>query len=190
MSASRKKCVTALHNQFETDGALPTNFSNFRVMEIFSSLVIEFYNFIALAADMVKLQYQSQLVGKNYTTLIQDNRQRDVYMQRTSIGIHKDDISFEIDEHTFKNTASQGQKKSLLFALKLAEFTYLQKALSTTPLLLLDDVFEKLDDGRMQQLLNWVCNNAKTQVFITDTQKQRLALALASISEDFEIIEL
>ena len=90
----------------------------------------------------------------------------------------------------FKNIASQGQRKSLLFALKLAEFELLKMNKGFAPLLLLDDVFEKLDDIRMQQLLHWVCNENEGKVFITDTHKERLEEAFKKLKVDFQIIEL
>ena len=112
-------------------------------------------------------------------------------LQRSNAGIHKDDIGFELNGQLFKNIASQGQRKSLLFALKLAEFELLKSNKGFAPLLLLDDVFEKLDDNRrMQQLLHWVCKENDGQVFITDTHKERLEEAFDSLDVPFQIIEL
>ncbi|HSU51726.1 MAG TPA: hypothetical protein VLJ41_14070, partial [Segetibacter sp.] len=89
-----------------------------------------------------------------------------------------------------KNIASQGQRKSLLFALKLKEFDELKSAKGFAPILLLDDVFEKLDAGRMQNLLYQVCVESKSQVFITDTHKERLQQALEKLQVPFQLIEL
>ena len=111
-------------------------------------------------------------------------------LQRSNAGIHKDDILFELNGQPFKNIASQGQRKSLLFALKLAEFELLKQKKGFAPLLLLDDVFEKLDSIRMQQLLKWVCKENNGQVFITDTHRERLEEAFDSLDVDFQIIEL
>ena len=90
----------------------------------------------------------------------------------------------------FKNQASQGQRKSLLFALKLAEWQTLKQNKGFAPILLLDDVFEKLDGNRMFNLLNWVCKEDDGQVFISDTHKERLTLALNDANIDFQLIEL
>ncbi len=111
-------------------------------------------------------------------------------MQRTTIGIHKDDIEFDLHKEDFKNIASQGQRKSLLFALKLREFEELKSANGFAPVLLLDDVFEKLDTSRMSNLLHHVCVENDSQVFITDTHKERLQMALQDLNIRFQLIEL
>jgi DNA replication and repair protein RecF len=120
----------------------------------------------------------------------QMNQQKDRILQRTSAGIHKDDIIFKMNDQVFKNEASQGQRKSLLFALKLAEWQILKQQKGYTPILLLDDVFEKLDEKRMYQLLNWVCTESDGQVFITDTHVQRLKDQLTQTNTPFQLIEI
>ena len=153
-------------------------------------LVREFYHLIAENAETISLQYSSQLNESSFEELLKQSRQKDILLQRTNAGVHKDDISFELNEQVFKHIASQGQRKSLLFALKLAEFEILKNNKGFTPLLLLDDVFEKLDNRRMQQLLQWVCKENNGQVFITDTHKARLEEAFDSLDVPFQIIEL
>ena len=111
-------------------------------------------------------------------------------LQRTTCGIHKDDIAISMSKIAFKNQASQGQRKSLLFALKLAEWQTLKNNKGFAPILLLDDVFEKLDENRMFNLLNWVCKEDDGQVFITDTHKERLEKALQTANIQFQTIEL
>jgi DNA replication and repair protein RecF len=111
-------------------------------------------------------------------------------LQRTTLGIHKDDIEINFNNQAFKNTASQGQRKSLLFAFKLVEFEELKKAKGFPPLLLLDDVFEKLDAQRMQNLLFRVCVENNGQVFITDTHKERLQNALEELQVNYQLVEL
>ncbi len=96
----------------------------------------------------------------------------------------------QLDGQVFKTTASQGQRKSLLFALKLAEFELLKINKGFTPLLLLDDVFEKLDDNRMHRLLHWVCTENIGQVFITDTHRERLEEAFEKLGTEYQIVEL
>lgn len=153
-------------------------------------LVAQFYRQIAGNGETITLQYESQLNGNSFESLLNQYRQKDFLLQRTNAGVHKDDISMLLGGQVFKNTASQGQRKSLLFALKLAEFELLKKNKGFAPLLLLDDVFEKLDDKRMQHLLNWVCNENEGQVFITDTHRQRLEEAFTMLDVGFQIIEL
>jgi len=115
---------------------------------------------------------------------------RDKALQRTTFGVHRDDLRFDMMGHPFKQIASQGQRKSLLFALKLTEFEWLEKVKGFAPLLLLDDVFEKLDENRMQNLLKEVCLEKQGQVFITDTQRRRLESSLLSLGAPFSIEEL
>jgi DNA replication and repair protein RecF len=95
-----------------------------------------------------------------------------------------------MQDQVFKNEASQGQRKSLLFALKLAEWQILKQQKGYTPILLLDDVFEKLDEKRMYQLLKWVCTESDGQVFITDTHSQRLKDQLTQATTSFQLIEI
>lgn len=153
-------------------------------------LVQQFYRQIAANNEAVTLQYESQLNSDDFLTVLNQYRQKDFILQRSNGGIHKDDLSFQLNGQVFKTTASQGQRKSLLFALKLAEFELLKISKGFAPLLLLDDVFEKLDGGRMQNLLNWVCNKNDGQVFITDTHKERLEQAFAGLQTAYQIIEL
>lgn len=153
-------------------------------------LVQQFYHQIADNSEAISLQYDSRLTDSSFYDLLNNFRQKDFMMQRSNAGIHKDDISFQLNGQVFKTTASQGQRKSLLFALKLAEFELLRADKGFAPLLLLDDVFEKLDDNRMQQLLHWVCNQNEGQVFITDTHRERLSDAFEKLNVSYQIIEL
>lgn len=153
-------------------------------------LVQKFYHQISGNEEVVTLLYESQLNSQNFDAILNQYRQKDFLLQRTNGGIHKDDLLIRMNDQVFKNIASQGQRKSLLFALKLAEFELLKLNKGFAPLLLLDDVFEKLDDRRMQNLLHWVCNENKGQVFITDTNKERLGKTLADLETAYQIIEL
>jgi DNA replication and repair protein RecF len=124
-------------------------------------LVNTFYSQIAGKDEGVTLRYDSQLNETDFYGLLNQCRQKDFILQRSNGGIHKDDITIELNGQPFKSIASQGQRKSLLFSLKLAEFEILKRSKGTAPILLLDDVFEKLDDNRMQHLLQWVCTENK-----------------------------
>jgi DNA replication and repair protein RecF len=148
------------------------------------------YRQIAGSHEPLQLEYYSQLLEDDFEKLLATFRQKDLMLQRTTIGIHKDDIELKMNGENFKNIASQGQRKSLLFALKLKEFEELKSAKGFTPVLLLDDVFEKLDAGRIQNLLQQVCVESKSQVFITDTHKERLQQALEKLEVPFELIGL
>jgi len=159
-------------------------------LDSFLPAVAKSYLQIAGTQEPVLLEYYSPLLQESFETLLATFRQKDIMLQRTTIGIHKDDIELKLNEENFKNIASQGQRKSLLFALKLREFEELKSAKGFEPILLLDDVFEKLDAGRMQNLLLQVCVENKSQVFITDTHTERLQSALEKLHVPFQLIEL
>lgn len=153
-------------------------------------LIQEFYKDISGNNEIISLEYNSHLNDGDFAKLLIASRQKDIASQRTNTGIHKDDITFFLDKNIFKNIASQGQRKSLLFACKLAEFKILSTVKGLPPLLLLDDVFEKLDEIRMKNLLQYVCKKNAGQVFITDTHRERLENALADFKDEVQIIEL
>lgn len=153
-------------------------------------LVQKFYEQIAGNNEAVTIQYDSRLHESTFHDLLNNYRQKDFILQRSNAGIHKDDIFFQLNGQPFKTTASQGQRKSLLFALKLSEFELLKSYKGFAPLLLLDDVFEKLDDNRIQQLLHWVCNENEGQVFITDTHRDRLKETFEKLNTAYQIVEL
>ncbi|MEJ7588425.1 MAG: DNA replication and repair protein RecF [Ferruginibacter sp.] len=153
-------------------------------------LVQRFYLQIANNEELVSLQYESQMNSVDFEAILNLFREKDFLLQRTNGGIHKDDIDIRLNGQLFKNFASQGQRKSLLFALKLAEFELLKLNKGFAPLLLLDDVFEKLDDVRMHNLLHWVCKENDGQVFITDTHKERLEEAFVALDTPYQVIEL
>ena len=150
----------------------------------------KFYKSIANNNEVINFNYNSQLENETIENLLQKTFEKDSALQRTSAGIHKDEILFTLNEQPFKTIASQGQRKSLLFALKLAQYQLLKDYKGFSPILLLDDVFEKLDEKRMERLLNWVCNENDGQVFITDTHKQRLLSIFEILKIDGQIIEL
>ena len=140
----------------------------------FLPMVKQLYNDIARQYENINLYYESELLQASFSELLKINRNKDCMVQRTTSGIHRDELDFQLDDGAFKNSASQGQRKSLLFALKLAEMEVLKKEKNFAPLLLLDDVFEKLDEDRISNLLQRVCIENEGQVFITDTNKDRL----------------
>jgi DNA replication and repair protein RecF len=152
--------------------------------------VQDLYQAIAGSTEKVQLRYESQLNQTDFASLLNNTRQKDFLLQRSNGGVHKDDIVAELDGQEFKTTASQGQRKSLLFALKLAEFEFLKSKKGFTPILLLDDIFEKLDEQRMKNLLHRVCVENDGQVFITDTHSQRLEQALMGLDTSYQLISL
>lgn len=152
--------------------------------------VAERYNQIAGTKDVVQLSYCSHLFEDAFENLLQTYKAKDMLLQRTTIGVHRDDIELKLSNEPFKNTASQGQKKSLLFAMKLQEFEEIKKSKGFSPILLLDDVFEKLDTERMNNLLMQICLHSDSQIFITDTDKDRLNNALTRIGVSYQSIDM
>lgn len=161
-----------------------------KILKEFIPLVKNLYAQISGESYDVQVEYESQLHHASYETLLFQFAERDLILQRTSAGIHKDDLVITLNGNAFKTMASQGQKKSLLFACKLAEFEYLKKTNGFAPLLLLDDVFEKLDEYRMNNLLQSVCVHNDGQIFITDTHCERLHNHLQQLSISFQLIRL
>ncbi|HUR64889.1 MAG TPA: DNA replication and repair protein RecF [Chitinophagaceae bacterium] len=156
----------------------------------FLPLVKHLYADIAGRPEDINLYYESELLHLSPAELMRSTRQKDIFAQRTTSGIHKDDLDLQLDEQSFKNIASQGQRKSLLFAMKLAEMEVLKKEKNFSPFLLLDDVFEKLDESRISNLLNKVCVENDGQVFITDTNFERLSVHLNQLGIGFQMIHL
>lgn len=154
----------------------------------FLPLALDLYAYISSSFEKPMLMPSFSTQPEHYALDMKKSRQKDLVLQRTSIGIHKDEIEFLLMDIPFKQMASQGQKKSLLFALKLAEFEYLKRHFGAPPILLLDDIFEKLDQQRLNQLLHWVGIKNEGQVILTDTHAERVEKSLEDISLPFHLI--
>ena len=133
-----------------------------------------YYNFIAGEKESVDIRYESHLNDGDFKTLLAESTDRDRILQYTSVGPHKDDLIFIINGFPVKRYASQGQQKSFLIALKLAHFNFVSKQKGIKPILLLDDIFDKLDDDRVGKLMELVSQDNFGQIFITDTHPERL----------------
>lgn len=143
-------------------------------MEEFTAIFNQHYQFISGDAELVSLNYESQLLQNNLADLLKKNIEKDRVLERTTSGIHRDDLQFSIHGMPMKKFGSQGQQKSFLIALKLAQYSFLTQKKGFKPLLLLDDIFDKLDDLRVTKLMQMVSNNNFGQVFITDTSTSRV----------------
>jgi len=150
--------------------------------------VQQYYRQIAGAEEQLDIDYESQLLAYAFPDLFFRSREKDILLQRTTAGIHKDDLDIRFQQQPFKQIASQGQRKSLLFALKLAEFEALKTAKGFAPLLLLDDVFEKLDEHRMHNLLAQVCVENEGQLFITDTHEERINRHFSQLTDTYQVV--
>lgn len=142
------------------------------------------------SAETVQLVYESALHDKDLLTLLHENLQKDRVLQYTSVGIHKDDLSFEIDHHPIKKFGSQGQQKSFLIALKLAQFDFIKKKSGEKPILLFDDIFDKLDEARVGKIVEMVNNDDFGQLFISDTHPDRTEAIVKSTHQSYKIFNL
>ncbi len=156
-------------------------------IERFTPVFQRHYQQLADGRETVSLTYKSQLLAENFGQLLRQNERRDFAMQRTTAGAHRDDFVFLMDGLPVKSYASQGQQKSYAIALKLAQFETLTHragagdAAPAKPLLLLDDIFDRLDEKRIARLLELVANDTFGQVFLTDTNLARTDRALANV---------
>ena len=148
------------------------------------------YKAISNSKESVNLVYKTQLREASLLDLFEMNLERDRMLQYTSVGVHKDDLSFEIDGHSVKKFGSQGQQKSYLVALKLAQFDFIKEQAHVKPILLLDDIFDKLDDSRVGQIIDLVNSNEFGQLFISDTHKERTEEVVLKTKQPFKIFEL
>ena len=156
----------------------------------FTPLVLEKYKHISDDKEKISIEYKSDLINNNVENLIKDSFQKDVILQYTSVGLHKDDFVFNIDENRIKRFGSQGQQKSFLIALKLAQFDYLKNETGNSPILLMDDVFDKLDLMRVKRIVEIVNSTNFGQLFLSDTDKERIEKVLSSLNLSSKIFEV
>ncbi|MDZ4666911.1 MAG: DNA replication and repair protein RecF [bacterium] len=145
-----------------------------KFLELFKPMFLANYAKLAGAEEGVDLVFESDLNRNFYPDLLVACESADIDLLRTTRGIHRDDLVFLLEGQPLKKFGSQGQQKSFLIALKLAQFQYLELRKELKPLLLLDDIFEKLDQTRLKELFKWMADGAFGQVFITDTQQSRM----------------
>jgi len=145
-----------------------------------------FYKIISNDQETVNYTYRSHLNEHEFLALVKENRPKDLILQRSTVGIHKDDLIFKIEGFPLKKYASQGQTKSFILALKLAQYELLRKEKDIAPLLLLDDIFDKLDKQRVTQLLELLFEKEFGQIFFTDTHENRLSDILTKLDTDFK----
>ena len=150
----------------------------------------ERYAAITASKESVDLVYKSQLNDGDLKTLLEAALPKDKMLQYSSVGIHKDDLTFLINEHPVKKFGSQGQQKSFLIALKLAQFDFIKQQAKETPILLLDDIFDKLDEQRVAQIITLVNTDHFGQIFISDTHAERTERIVKETHQTYQIIKL
>lgn len=161
-----------------------------KFIDSFLPFFSEIHSKLSQGKPQVNLKYESQLIDRSFSELLIENHNRDIFSMRTSVGIHKDDLIFEIDEMPLKRFGSQGQIKSFVVALKLAQYQYLKEISNDNPVLLLDDIFEKIDAERSQKLMELVCSDQYGQIFISDTHAERIKEHFATHDVEFKLFEI
>ncbi len=159
-------------------------------LETFIPIFKSRYKAISNNNERVNIVYKSDLINNNLNDLLIENTQKDQALQYTSVGTHKDDLSFEIETFPIKKFGSQGQQKSFLIALKLAQFDFIKTQSKTTPILLLDDIFDKLDESRVAQIINLVGHSNFGQIFISDTHKNRTETIIKNTNLSYTLFDL
>ena len=150
----------------------------------------KYHQIISGKAEQVNIVYESQLHENNMLELLDTHINKDRALQYTSLGVHKDDMLFMIDSYPIKKFGSQGQQKSFLIALKLAQFDILKKKSGEKPILLLDDIFDKLDETRVEKIVEMVNNDEFGQLFISDTHSERTENIVKTTHQSYKIFSL
>ncbi|MDP2336478.1 MAG: DNA replication/repair protein RecF [Bacteroidota bacterium] len=149
-----------------------------------------YYQLISGGKETVGLKLQSDLSETNFEELLKQSIGKDRMLQYTTTGIHKDDFEFELAGNPIKKFGSQGQKKTYLVALKLAQFDFMKEISGLTPILLLDDIFDKLDKNRVEQIVKLVADDHFGQIFITDTNREHLDHIIAGLETQSRIFTI
>jgi len=199
----RNHLLRLFRNHLEMDKDLLDSYDKvlleigFRLYEIRKSFsqdfipsFIEKYASLADEKEQVSVKYESQFESDNYTDLLQESLSKDIELQRTTFGAHKDKWTFEIGGRTLKRFGSQGQQKTFIIGLKLSQFDFLNEFKGFRPVLLLDDVFDKLDDNRIEHLMDMIANKKFSQIFLTDARPERTKTILSSLNLKSNVISI
>lgn len=191
----------AISNTFDEQLIAPYNYqlsrlaqpifeSRIKFVEAFIPLFKTYYQQLSNAHETVDVGYESSLSEASMVDLLIETQAKDRALQYTSTGIHKDDLKFRMDNQTVKKFGSQGQQKTYLIALKLAQFDLLYSQKGQKPILLLDDIFDKLDDLRVSNLISLVQKDRFGQLFITDTHYDRTEAVVKNTQQAYQMIRV
>ena len=157
-------------------------------VERFTPIFMRYYSDIAGDQETVSLTYQSQLTGTTMQELLAANRERDMIIGYTTRGVHRDDMELLLGDYSMRRTGSQGQCKTYTLALRLAQFDFLKASMTVTPMLLLDDIFDKLDARRVERIVEVVSSDRFGQIFITDTNRTHLDHIMQRMAGDHRML--
>ena len=155
-----------------------------RFIEDLKPIVSQYYGMLSGDSEQVDIEYDSELSKASLDQLLEASFDKDRIMKHTTSGIHRDDFIFRMNGHPIRRYGSQGQQKSFLVSLKFAQYEIMKKSYGFAPILLLDDVFDKLDMGRISNLLQMVASNDFGQIFITDSNKVRMSGIVDGLTSD------
>ena len=155
-----------------------------------STIFNEVYKSISGNKELASCTYSSQLEHQTLGLLLKQSREKDLFLQRTTQGIHKDELVFTLNDQTLKQFGSEGQLKTFLLALKLSMWQLIKNETSQQPILLLDDIFAKLDVERVKNLLSYIQETCDTQIFISDTDQSRVSDILESLSLSHAVFQI
>ncbi|RZV60345.1 MAG: DNA replication/repair protein RecF, partial [Flavobacteriaceae bacterium] len=180
----------SVYNQQLNDLGTPIFKKREEFLKEFIPIFKKQYEIISSGKEDVGLSYKSDLIDSELKDLLELQINKDKALQYTSVGIHKDDLSFVIEGHPIKKFGSQGQQKSFLVSLKLAQFDFIKKQSGVTPILLLDDIFDKLDEQRVEQLIGLVNDENFGQLFISDTHADRTEAVVKNTNQSYKMFKL
>ena len=155
-----------------------------RFVEELKPIVADYYKAVSGDSEQVDIEYESELSGASLESILAASFEKDRVMKHTTSGVHRDDFTFTMNGHPIRRFGSQGQQKSFLVSLKFAQYEIMKRNYGFAPILLLDDVFDKLDMGRISNLLQMVASNDFGQIFITDSNKVRMAGIVDGLTQD------
>lgn len=155
-----------------------------RFVDDLRPIVAEYYKAVSGDSEQVDIQYESELADVSLESILSASFEKDRIMKHTTSGVHRDDFAFTMNGHPIRRFGSQGQQKSFLVSLKFAQYEIMKRNYGFAPILLLDDVFDKLDMGRISNLLQMVASNDFGQIFITDSNKVRMAGIVDGLTQD------
>ncbi len=161
-----------------------------KFIQAFQPLLEKYYSLIANAEEIAQIEYKSHLNEANFLELLEQNINKDLALTYTFAGIHRDDLEFKLNGKPIKKFGSQGQQKSFLLALKFAQHDFIRDHLQVKPLLLLDDIFDKLDPERVKHLVHLVADQQFGQIFITHTNPDILIKILEQLPSGYKIFNV
>ena len=161
-----------------------------KFIDEFVPIFQNFYSYISEGNEQISLSYKSQHENRDIKESMISTRERDFLIGYSTQGVHKDELEMLLDDYPIKRVGSQGQNKTYLISLKLAQFDFLKRTHNLSPLLLLDDIFDKLDSNRVKKIVELVSGDTFGQIFITDTNREHLDLILQQLGQESTIFRV